>query len=136
MAYWQILSMRSGNPGKTGFFRQTVCCIIAFMNLVSGRITMSLRQISLLFFSLLVLAIFLSACGGSTSTPTVTAITATPVLQTPTPTAVPARPLTICVGQEPASLFPINNSSTVARAILAAVYEGPIDTNSYEYQPV
>lgn len=97
---------------------------------------MSLRQASLLFFSLLILVIFLSACGGSTSTPTITPTTATPVLETPTPTAVPARPLTICVGQEPASLFPINNSSTVAHAILAAVYEGPIDTNSYEYQPV
>ena len=97
---------------------------------------MSLRQALLLFFSLLILVIFLSACGGSSSTPAVTPTTATPVLETPTPTAVPARPLTICVGQEPASLFPINNSSTVARAILAAVYEGPIDTNSYGYQPV
>jgi peptide/nickel transport system substrate-binding protein len=51
-------------------------------------------------------------------------------------TVVSPRPLTICLGQEPSSLFPVDNPSAVARAVLAAVYDGPIDTNSYGYQPV
>ncbi len=50
--------------------------------------------------------------------------------------SIPARTLTVCLGQEPASLFPVNNPSSSARAVLAAVYDGPIDTNSYGYQPV
>jgi len=33
-------------------------------------------------------------------------------------------------------LFPLNNPSAVAQSVLAAVYDGPIDTNSYGYQPV
>jgi peptide/nickel transport system substrate-binding protein len=50
--------------------------------------------------------------------------------------AIPARALTVCLGQEPASLFPVNNPSSSARAVLETVYDGPIDTNSYGYQPV
>jgi len=75
----------------------------------------------------------LVACGKKTPPP------ATP---TPKPTLtvtavpVPPRKLTICLGQEPASLYPVNNSSSVARSVLAAVYDGPIDTNSYGYQAV
>ena len=99
---------------------------------------MSLRRSVLTLSSLLAVLALLAACGGSTPTPTPTAapVTATPELITPSPTTVPARPLNICMGQEPASLFPVDNSSSVARAILAAVYDGPIDTNSYGYQPV
>ena len=44
--------------------------------------------------------------------------------------------MTVCLGQEPSSLYPLNNPSLAARSILAAVYDGPIDTNSYGYQPV
>jgi peptide/nickel transport system substrate-binding protein len=54
----------------------------------------------------------------------------------PTPTPEPPRLLTVCLGQEPQSLFPINNPSSAARSVLAALYDGPIDTNSYGYQPV
>ena len=97
---------------------------------------MSLRQFIFAIFSLLVGPIFLAACGGSTPTATVTPIPSTPTLATLVPTPVPERPLTICMSQEPANLFPLNNPSAVARDILQAVYEGPIDTNSYGYQPV
>lgn len=97
---------------------------------------MSLRQTMLVFSGLIFSTIFLAACGGSTPTPTITPIPTTPTLATFTPTPVPERPLTICMSQEPASLFPINNPSAVARSILSAVYEGPIDTNNYGYQPV
>lgn len=61
---------------------------------------------------------------------------------TPTPeptltaTPMPPRQLTVCLGQEPASLFPLDNPSSAARSVLAAVYDGPIDTNSYGVQAV
>jgi peptide/nickel transport system substrate-binding protein len=101
---------------------------------------MSLHRPVLALSSLLTVLVLLAACGAATSTsiptPSVPPVTPTQISITPTPTAVPARPLTICMGQEPASLYPVDNSSSVARAILAAVYDGPIDTNSYGYQPV
>jgi peptide/nickel transport system substrate-binding protein len=100
---------------------------------------MSLRRSVLSFAGLLhimVLLAMLVACGGVTATDTATPAPATTEPVTPSPTVVPSRPLTICLGQEPSSLFPLKNSSSTARAILAAVYDGPIDTNSYAYQPV
>jgi peptide/nickel transport system substrate-binding protein len=51
-------------------------------------------------------------------------------------TPVPPRQLTVCLGQEPASLYPLDNPSSAAQSVLAAIYDGPIDTNSYGYQPV
>lgn len=64
--------------------------------------------------------------------------TATPVPESPTPTATALPPvkLTVCLGQEPASLYPVNNPSSAARAVLAAIYDGPIEAVSYAYQPV
>lgn len=94
---------------------------------------MSLRRFMLAFSSLLVVLAFLAACGGSKPTATPTPEPATPTL---TPTAIPPRTLNICLGQEPASLYPVDNPSSAARSVLAAVYDGPIDTNSYGYQPV
>ena len=55
---------------------------------------------------------------------------------TPSPTPIPPTALTVCLGQEPASLYPVNNPSSTARTILSALYDGPIDTNAYTYQPV
>ena len=79
---------------------------------------------------------FLAACGKSTATPT--ALPTHPPVPTraSTQTAAPPKSLTVCLGQEPASLFPIRNPSAAARSVLSAVYDGPIDTNSYDYQPV
>ena len=72
----------------------------------------------------------LVACGQKTLPPTPT--------PEPTLTATPAPPrqLTVCLGQEPASLFPLDNPSSAARSVLAAVYDGPFDMNSYGYQAV
>lgn len=73
----------------------------------------------------------------------------TPQLQTATPaplvtslpstaTAVPesSSALTVCLGQEPNTLYPFGELNASARSVLAAIYEGPFDTISYEYQPV
>jgi peptide/nickel transport system substrate-binding protein len=86
----------------------------------------------------------LSACnlpGGepptSTAAPTA-AVTPTAVptaLPSPTPTAVP-KVLTICVGQEPGTLYPYGGTSRSMWSVLEAVYDGPIDIRQYTPQPV
>ncbi len=66
---------------------------------------------------------------------------ATPVPQVaptalqPTPTPAP-RNLTICLGEEPNTLYPFANPNDAALSVLQAIDDGPIDTISYEYQPV
>ncbi len=94
---------------------------------------MSIRRFHLIIDALLLAAMSLSGCGTGKVTPTPTTA---PLPPTPTSTPVPPRQLTICLGQEPTNLFPLGNSSSAARSILAAVYDGPIDINSYGYQAV
>jgi peptide/nickel transport system substrate-binding protein len=91
---------------------------------------MLFRRSSILVSNLGIILLLLAACGKATPTPTPT--------QEPsfTVTPTPPRQLTICLGQEPDSLFPVNNISSVAQSVLAAIYDGPIDSNSYSYQPV
>ena len=48
----------------------------------------------------------------------------------------PARLLTICLGREPTSLFYYDATSTAAKDILAAVYDGPVDIRNYIAHPV
>ena len=97
--------------------------------------SISFRRFVLILSGLLIVLAGLVACGSAK--PTATPLTtATPSSATSTPTSIPPRSLTVCLGQEPASLFPVNNPSSSARAVLAAVYDGPINTNSYGYQPV
>jgi len=50
------------------------------------------------------------------------------------PEPVSARLLTICMGQEPASLFLYGDSSQAARAIRQSIYDGPLDIR--DNQPV
>ena len=58
----------------------------------------------------------------------------------PFPTLIPRAPvpssLTICLGQEPNTLYPFGDLNAAARSVLAAVDEGPFDVIGYEYQPV
>ena len=71
--------------------------------------------------------------GLSTGTPEPTA---TP-LPSPTPSPTPKpRVLTICLGEEPDSLYLYADDSHAARVIREAIYDGPIDTVGYGYQPV
>ena len=58
---------------------------------------------------------------------------------TPRPsfTSTPSpRTLTICLGQEPNTLYPFGNLNAAAQSVLAAIDDGPIDTIGYTYQPV
>jgi peptide/nickel transport system substrate-binding protein len=101
------------------------------MSIFPGRKAMQLRRLIFLIIGMVFSLVFLAACGQqppASSTPT------------PVPTQAPTIPvpsqLTICLGQEPASLFPLDNPSSAARSVLAAVYDGPIDSNVYQYQAV
>ncbi len=53
-----------------------------------------------------------------------------------TATSVAPRTLTICLGEEPNTLFPYANPNEAAQSVLAAIDDGPIDAVSYVYQPV
>lgn len=98
---------------------------------------------------LIALAVILVACNFQGGRPTMTGETAAPGRQTPagtplpsaTPTLVPSptpipRQLTICLGEEPETLFLYGGASLAQRHVLEAIYDGPIDTADYAYQPV
>ena len=91
---------------------------------------------SLLAFILFVFT--LSACqfpmGTSVETPTPTVIL--PPTSAPTATPVPSRTLTVCLGEEPNTLYPFGGPNTAAQSVLEAIYDGPMDVVGYNYQPV
>jgi peptide/nickel transport system substrate-binding protein len=61
-------------------------------------------------------------------------VTATPA---PTePVAVEPRTLVICQGQEPETLNTFNGNMLAMSHVLEAIYDGPIDTRSFEYQAI
>ena len=82
--------------------------------------------------------VILSGCG-TRGSETATSGT-TPGQETPqtslSPTPAPQKTLTICLGEEPSSLYLYDKLNASARSVLAAVYDGPIDSNSYSYQAV
>ncbi len=96
------------------------------------------------FFWFVLFVGLLAACTSKT-TPTVTAPTSPPrptqppeaELITPTPRPTPApRTLTICMGQEPRTLYPLAGETQAMRNVLAAVYEGPVEYRTFGFQPV
>jgi len=78
----------------------------------------------------------LAACQPSlTKTPPVFEASPTPIVALGTP--VPASHiLTVCLGAEPNTLYPLGEPNAAAAEVLSAIYDGPIDSNSYGYQPV
>lgn len=81
------------------------------------------------------LALTLPAC-----TPQLTEIPTFPETATPPApiiTSTPAtRSLTVCLGEEPNTLYPYGSLNTSARSVLSAIYDGPIDTVEYGYEPI
>ncbi|MEZ4590334.1 MAG: ABC transporter substrate-binding protein [Chloroflexota bacterium] len=59
--------------------------------------------------------------------------TATPA--PPTPTPLPPKPMTVCLGAEPTSLFLYGDDSLAATAVRHALYENLYTTLNYDYQP-
>ncbi|MBN1811351.1 MAG: hypothetical protein JXA14_05915 [Anaerolineae bacterium] len=51
------------------------------------------------------------------------------------PTEVPPKELTICQAEEPNTLFIYGRPSRGARNVLEAIYDGPIDTPTYQFVP-
>lgn len=58
------------------------------------------------------------------------------VTPTPEPTPEVPRTLVICQGQEPETLYIYSGSTLAARNVQAAIYDGPIDSRTFAYQPV
>jgi peptide/nickel transport system substrate-binding protein len=72
-------------------------------------------------------------------TPTPNAPTPSPTptaIPTGVPTPLPPKEFTICQAEEPTTLFIYGGPSRAARNVLEAIYDGPIDTRSYQPQPV
>jgi len=90
------------------------------------------RLMKTIFFVFLVLA--LAACGAEAQ-PSATPVPATPT-PSPAPTSPPPQALTICIGEEPSSLYPYGSLTSAGREVLAAIYDGPIDIHDYSYHPV
>ena len=56
--------------------------------------------------------------------------------ETPTATPLPPRVLTVCLGQEPSSLFLYGDTTSAAQSVRQAIYDGPFDVYNYETTPV
>jgi peptide/nickel transport system substrate-binding protein len=85
---------------------------------------------------LILVLLALSACA-----PQVTEIPVLPEEPTETPTPLPTlepepRSLTVCLGEEPATLYPYGGLSSAARSVLSAVYDGPMDVSGYRHEAV
>ncbi len=84
---------------------------------------------------ILMLSLMIPACRFFSPEQQATTVPTITLPSVPTPTPGP-RMLTICLGQEPNTLYPFGGPNAAANSVLAAVYDGPIDTVGYEYQPV
>lgn len=94
-------------------------------------------------FIALLLMVSVSACAvpedGSTGNNTEQAVTEQPsVVPSPQPSPTPNLPrvLTVCMGQEPNSLYPLSALNSSARSVLGAIYDGPVDIFTNGLQPV
>lgn len=88
----------------------------------------------------LVITLLLAGCA-SPATPTLPAAeTPSPATEqpaaTPTATQPPPRVLTVCLGQEPLTLYRYGGSSRSMWSVLEAIYDGPIDTRNYRPESV
>ena len=85
---------------------------------------------------LFILALTLPACAPQAIvTPFVTDTPTPPSLPLFTPTPV-TRSLTVCLGEEPNTLYPYGNLNSAARSVLSAIYDGPMDVTDYGYEPI
>ncbi|MCB0103098.1 MAG: hypothetical protein H6635_05920 [Anaerolineales bacterium] len=98
-----------------------------------GQVLMEKRNVIFIIFASLFI---IPACLGATEqTPTPT-LEYTPSTQ-PSPTIEASQTqLTVCMRQEPNSLYPFGELNDAAKNILSAIYDGPIDMAEYKYQSV
>ena len=81
------------------------------------------------------LAALVTGCTPSPASPTPLP-SITPIPPTPTGTPVQPRHLTVCIGQEPQTLYAYGGSSRSMWSVLEAIYDGPIDTVNFQPVPV
>ena len=89
----------------------------------------------------LLLMVFLSACNAPIPTANTPQPEPTALQPSASPTPIEEEPsqveyLTICLGQEPNTLYPYGDPNPAARSALAALYDGPVDVFLDGYQPV
>ena len=85
----------------------------------------------------LILAFSLSACAPQVTSAPPVLVDETPTPATPAPTPTPVvRSLTICLGEEPTTLYPFGSLNASARSVLSAIYDGPMDVTDYAYEPI
>ena len=86
---------------------------------------------------LFIISLMLPACSSQATETPVISETQTPVPPPPlfTPTPAP-RSLTVCLGEEPNTLYPYGSPNSAARSVLSALYDGPIDIVEYGYEPI
>lgn len=91
-----------------------------------------MKKINWMFALILILA---SCAPRQTEIPVIpeTPTEAPPPLFTPTPAP---RSLTICLGEEPNTLYPYGSLNSAARSVLSAIYDGPMDVLEYGYEPI
>lgn len=97
------------------------------------------KQPHIIFLGIIFSILILSSClpeYGTTNTAAPPATFSPVPVSSASPTPQPERELTICLGQEPNTLYPYGEQNTAAKSVLAAIYDGPYDSLSYEYQPV
>ncbi|MRS03397.1 hypothetical protein EG832_09275, partial [bacterium] len=90
----------------------------------------TLGKISLI---LIASVLALSACKSTQATPSVA--TSEPTAA-PTPTAKATSKLTVCLGEEPQTLYLYAGSSQAMWSVLESIYDGPIDTQNNTPVPV
>jgi peptide/nickel transport system substrate-binding protein len=85
-------------------------------------------------------AALFAGCGfpGGLSLPVTPGPTPSATSSLPHPTAEPppAKTLIVCLRQEPTSLYLYADTNREADAVLAAIYDGPVDLRGFQYQPV
>lgn len=98
---------------------------------------MLLRKQTLLV--LFAIALLLSACGQNqtevTPIPDVEPETVQ-AIPTATATPLPNRMISICLGQEPRTLYPYGSPAVSTWSVLEGIYDGPFDTRQFSVQPV
>lgn len=98
---------------------------------------MNYQPVSRQLLAFILITLFLSACQFPMGVDPVTPVPTVepPTAPTATATPVPSRTLTICLGEEPNTLFSLGGPNAAARSVLEAIYDGPMDVVNYNYQP-
>jgi peptide/nickel transport system substrate-binding protein len=82
-----------------------------------------------IFLFFLLIPLVLGACSGESDPPSLFSSPESPdIVETVRPTPVPQRILSICLGEEPDSLFLYGDLSKSAQMIRQAIYDSPVDS--------